>query len=88
MLTISGTGAMANWRKKMSPWYGIYYKVKSVVIEDGVTSIGNYAFFSCASLKNITLPNSVTSIGDHAFDNCRSLNNICLLYTSDAADEL
>jgi len=79
VLTISGTGAMANWRKKMSPWYGIYYKVKSVVIEDGVTSIGNYAFFSCASLKNITLPNSVTSIGDHAFDNCRSLNNITLL---------
>ena len=79
VLTISGTGAMANWNWEGSPWYANKDKIESVVIEDGVTSIGNYAFFSCASLKNITLPNSVTSIGDHAFDNCRSLNNITLL---------
>ena len=79
VLTISGTGAMANWNWEGSPWYANKDKIESVVIEDGVTIIGNYAFFSCASLKNITLPNSVTIIGDHAFDNCRSLNNITLL---------
>lgn len=78
VLTISGTGAMANWREEMSPWYGIYYKVKSVVIEDGVTSIGNYAFNRCKNLNNITLLNGVTSIGNYAFSSCTSLKNITL----------
>ena len=78
VLTISGTGAMANWNWEGSPWYANKDKIESVVIEDGVTSIGNYAFFSCASLKNITLPNSVTSIGDGAFLSCKSLISITL----------
>lgn len=41
--------------------------IRSVVIPDSVTSIGNYAFRDCSSLTSITLPNSVTSIGKYAF---------------------
>ena len=62
MLTISGTGAMANWNWEGSPWYANKDKIESVVIEDGVTSIGKYAFFDCSSLASIKLPNSISSI--------------------------
>lgn len=67
VLTISGTGAMTDysWCKEPSvPWR---VQFESVVIESGVTSIGDSAFFH-SSLTSITIPDSVTSIGDHAFD--------------------
>ena len=50
--------------------------VKSVVIENGVTSIGDYAFRGCSSLTSIEIPSSVTSIGDATFYECRSLTSI------------
>ena len=49
-----------------------------VVFEEGVTNIGNYAFYNCKSLKTITIPDSVLSIGNNAFYHCDSLNNITL----------
>ena len=52
--------------------------VKKVVIEDGVTSIRNSAFYDCNSLTSITIPNSVTSIGAYAFSNCYYLTNITI----------
>ena len=64
VLTISGTGDM---------YYGPFYEntnIKSVIIESGVTSIGDEAFSGCRSLTNVTIPDSVTSIGDDAFYGC------------------
>ncbi len=57
-----------------------FYKdfIKTVEIEDGVTSIAERAFYACHSLTNISIPNSVTSIGDYAFYNCSSLTNITI----------
>ena len=52
--------------------------VAGIVIPDGVTSIGDYAFSSCRSLTNIVIPDSVTSIGDHAFEGCYSLYSIVI----------
>ena len=46
-----------------------------VTIPDGVTSIGNYAFYSYAGLKSITIPDSVTSIGRDAFCYCEKLTS-------------
>ena len=43
-------------------------------IPDGVTSIGEYAFFNCVGLTSITIPDSVTAIGERAFDGCYWLN--------------
>ena len=41
-----------------------------VVIPDGVTSIGDWAFYTCSSLTSVTIPESVTSIGNRAFEGC------------------
>ena len=62
-LTISGTGEMTD--SPSSPW-GIYI-VKSVEIEEGVTSIGDNAFFFCRELTSVSIPNSVIVIGSGAF---------------------
>ena len=74
VLTISGTGAMASWEND-SPWHE-NQDIKSVMIEDGVTSIGHKAFFRCSGLANITFPNSVKSIGVNAFYGCSGLTSI------------
>ena len=78
-LTISGTGAMKDYDygNNQSPVCK-NWDVRKVVIEDGVTSIGKYAFSKCESLTNITISDSVTSIGDYAFEWCSRLTNITI----------
>jgi hypothetical protein len=75
-LTISGSGRMYNYNDD-SPFFN-NSNIKAVIIEDGVTSIGDEAFFDCSSLTNITIPNSITSIGDDAFLDCSSLTSITI----------
>ena len=79
-LNISGAGAMKDYDYDNNPSPASQKKdsVKKVVIEDGVTSIGNSAFFYCTSLTSITIPNSVTSIEPYAFYNCNSLTSITI----------
>ncbi|WP_277227141.1 leucine-rich repeat domain-containing protein, partial [Ruminococcus callidus] len=74
-LTISGEGAMKNYYNN-SPATQKKDNIKKVVIEDGVTSIGEFAFRDCSSLTSIEIPSSVTSIGDYAFGYCSSLASI------------
>ena len=70
-LTISGTGAMTDWESySLVPWGSNADMIKTVSIENGVTSIGKYAFDYCSNLTSVTIPNSVTSIGDYAFRSC------------------
>ena len=49
-----------------------------LVIPDGVTSIGSYAFYNCSGLTSITIPDSVTSIGSSAFSDCSGLTSITI----------
>ena len=79
-LTISGTGTMKDYDYYNNPSPASQKKdsVKKVVIEDGVTSIRNSAFYDCNSLTSITIPNSVTSIGELAFSGCNSLTSITI----------
>ena len=79
VLTISGTGDMADYSlDNDSPFRQNSNIIKSVTIENGVTSIGNYSFSGCTNLINITIPDSVTSIGESAFDGCTSLVSVTL----------
>ena len=85
-LTISGTGNMTNYSFVQFdeqgyayteiPWYG--YSIKSVVIENGVTSIGSSAFWGCENLASITIPDNITTIGSYAFYNCTNLSSITM----------
>ena len=80
VLTISGTGAMTDWDwfdKTDVPWYSDP-SIKSVVIENGVTSIGSCVFCGCENLTSVSIPNSVTSIGEAAFYYCPLLTSINL----------
>lgn len=88
-LNISGNGAMADYTYSTSggpdgssdvPWFDERQLVLKVTIEDGVTSIGNYAFNYCNHLTTITVPDSVTSIGQAAFQFCRNLTNVNIPY--------
>ena len=78
VLTISGTGAMFDYDlTDYNPWFKKYKdKVKNIVLEQGVTNIGEYAFYGCVSLQKITIPESVTSIGNSAFWECTTLRDV------------
>lgn len=73
-LTISGNGKMANYHTT-GPWGA---SITSVSIEDGVTTIGNYAFYKCPFLTSMTIPDSVSLIGSCAFYKCTSLTSVTL----------
>lgn len=66
-LTISGTGTMQDFTYDSKPWIESKDLIEKVVIEDGVESIGEYAFYDFTSLTSIEIPNSVTTIGSNAF---------------------
>ena len=66
------------WHKYFDPYRWTNDVIDSVIVKDGVTNIGDYAFYECTSISNIDLPESLTSIGDGAFSCCYSLSKIDL----------
>ena len=79
VLTISGSGEMQNYSGSIrAPWYSIRSEIKSVVIENGVTSIGDTAFPECTNLTGVTIPESVTDIGEDIFSGCSSLTSVTI----------
>ena len=79
-LTISGHGEMEgyDYYVNIAPWRSIDQRIENIVILEGVTSIGDYAFDECTSLKSILLPDSLASIGHFVFHGCTSLSSITL----------
>lgn len=74
VLTISGTGDMDNWSSSTDVlWYDYRDNIVSIIIEQGVTSIGSHAFANCINLQNITWGPDVKSSGQNAFGNCTNL---------------
>ncbi len=55
-LTIDGTGAMSGYSHGSAPWYAYRTKIAKIVVNNGITSISNGAFYGCSSLEEITLP--------------------------------
>ena len=79
LLKISGSGAMSDWDYYGSvPWSSRPYSVQRVEIENGIASIGSFAFYNCKNLTSVTIPDSVTSIGTQAFYGCDALSSLTL----------
>ena len=92
VLRISGTGAMYDyddvedqsrspWRAKLGPDYDdprISDSIKSIVIENGITYVGAYAFCNCRYATSVAIPNGVTKIAYGAFWQCSSLESVSI----------
>jgi len=76
-LTISGKGNMSKF-EPTDTWDDIKSKIKSVVIEDGVTSIADYAFDGCSDVSSVSIPPTVSVIGSYAFARCIGLQSIII----------
>ena len=86
-LTVSGTGDMPDYTEMMeqegvptpiAPWAEYAREIEKVVIEAGITSVGDCAFALCTNLKQVVLPEGITDIGAGAFAYCVNLTNISL----------
>ena len=61
-----------------TPWYDFRNVIRTVVVQSGVTSIGESACFECSNLTSVSIPDSVTSIGEYAFAYCSSLTSVSI----------
>ncbi|MGN0318875.1 MAG: leucine-rich repeat protein [Lachnospira sp.] len=80
-LKIIGSGEMSNYSSSsLAPWGSYTYraKVKKITINEGITGIGNYAFYNCLNATSVSIPNTVTSIGVNAFQSCTNLQSVAL----------
>ena len=77
VLTISGSGVIPDFTSEFAaPWYVSRSSITAIVLEEGVRSIGGYAFRSCSQAAAVTLPESLIAIREHAFDGCSALQEI------------
>ena len=79
-LYIEGNGPMDDYtissNGSSAPWMSYKTQMQTLIIENGVTSLGDYAFHDCASLTGVEIPDSVVSIGNAAFSGCTNMTGI------------
>ena len=79
VLTISGEGKMENYGSgSTTPWADCREAIRSVIIEEGVTSVGDYAFDAYSLMKKVTLPSTLEQIGASAFTYCSGLTELAV----------
>ena len=78
VFTISGTGTNTTFYYYASPWQEHCKSIKTVIIEDGITEICQFAFYGCTNLTSITIPDSVSKIGHLAFYGCDNLTGVTI----------
>ncbi|MBQ7990439.1 MAG: leucine-rich repeat protein [Oscillospiraceae bacterium] len=59
-----------------TPWFSNRLRIKRIVIENGITSIGNSSFYGCNNLESVSIPDTLQSIGNATFCNCYSLKSV------------
>lgn len=84
-LVIKGTGDMYDYDSNGAPWAEYYNYITNVEIDEGVTSIGNYAFYKTWYVTNIDISSTVTKIGSNALSNCSRLTSVVF---PDAIEEI
>ncbi|MBR2890076.1 MAG: leucine-rich repeat domain-containing protein [Oscillospiraceae bacterium] len=78
-LTVTGTGAMWDFpESEMAPWYGYRHEIFRLVLGDGISSVGDLAFYDCYNILAVTVPDSVTDIGSYAFAGCSGMEMLRL----------
>ena len=78
-LTISGTGNMKDYEGSFGgPWKKHKEEIKKIIIKNGVSSIGAFAFNQCKELQKLTIPGSVETVRELAFNNCTRLEELSL----------
>ena len=76
-LTITGSGIMKDYdNDTKAPWYPWSNEIQSILLPDGITSIGSYAFISCSEITQIDLPESLKTVGMYSFYYCNKLSTI------------
>lgn len=76
VLTVQGNGEMYDYKSGGAPWYSYRSQITKIVVKEGVTSIGNYAFSTCLQVVEVSLPESLTEIGDYAFSHQSALKRL------------
>lgn len=74
-LTLSGTGTV---EKQGDDYFGQIYRVKEIEFGEGITGIGDRAFYYASNLPEITIPATIKTVGSMAFTNCDSLKSITI----------
>ncbi len=80
-LRLTGSGAMNDYEGYyiyVAPWNNYATDIRSISIDDGITYIGNYAFYNCENITEVILPESVTGLGTNVFSGCKSLKSVNL----------
>jgi len=79
LLVISGEGKIPDYKiDSYTPWYAYRALITSVVIEDGITKIGDFVFYGCENLVDASISPSVKFVGDAVFAGCSSLTEITI----------
>lgn len=78
-LTIGGTGDMYDYASELDvPWYNQREQIQKVVMHEGITSIGDYAFYGCTGVGEINIPDGIRRLGDYSFH--RFGNNVSVYF--------
>ena len=78
VLTVLGKGAMPDYSADTLPWLDYCAEIKTVVIGEGITTVGRCAFYGCSNLTSVEIASTVTAIGEYAFYGCSSLEEITI----------
>lgn len=79
ILEITGQGEMLCWNEEKDvPWALFQTDIKEIKISEGITSIGDYAFYNCLNVVEIEIPDSVQKVGICAFFNCSGLSTVTI----------
>jgi len=85
ILRVSGTGEMYDYDLQTrfeTPWYNDRNKIKSVVVEEGITGVGKRTFFSCKNIEKIELAKSVNVVRGSAFDEDKHIQSVTMYDTT------
>ena len=77
-LYLSGEGEVDSYSADGAPWAAVRESITEIEIEEGITKIGDSAFYGCTALTNVTLPESLNTIGFHSFAQCTALEKVTL----------